>query len=142
MKYEFASPGWFAFVHGRLSERFEALGSARFEVDWSICEIFSGPPVHLSPSGASLAWHCVIRDGVFRFAASEAGDVQLLVRADYASVLPIGRYETRGEPRRVAELRAMMAEASERGLLRIEGEMRGRDRRFADVHDILARATA
>lgn len=142
MKYEFASAGWVAFLHGRISERFEAMGSDRTTVDWSICEIFSDPPAHLSPDGAPLAWHCSMRNGAFRFGTGIADDVAVTVRADYRALVPVGRYDTRGEAARAAELHAMVAALIDRGAMSVEGALTDRDPRFSDIHDIVARVTA
>ena len=142
MKYEFASPSWVAYLHGRISERFEAMGEERAGIDWSICEIFSDPPRHLSPDGAPLAWHCILRDGRLRIGAEAADDVSVTVRADYAAIVPIGRYDTRSEPERVRELQAMVAGLIARGAMTVDGALGARDARFSDVHDLLARVTA
>lgn len=141
MKYEFASPGWVAFLHGRISERFAAMGAERDSVDWSICEIFSDPPKHLSPDGEPLAWHCSMRNGALRFGTGVADDVAVTVRADYEALVPVGRYDTRGEEARAAELHAMVAELMGRGAMSVEGSLTDRDPQFSDIHDIVARVT-
>lgn len=141
MKYEFGSPGWVAFLHGRISERFEAMGPDRETVDWSICEIFSDPPAHLSPDGAPLAWHCAMQHGTLQFGTGTNADVAVTVRADYDALVPVGRYDTRGEEARAAELRAMVADLMDRGAMSVEGSLADRDPRFADIHDVIARVT-
>lgn len=142
MLYEFASPGWMAFMHGMMCERVAALGEAAREIDWSICEVFTDPPKHLSPDGSALAWCCIVRGGEVEFSNSQRTDVDFLVVADYAAILPVGRYDTRGEADRQAELAAMAQDLVQRGLMRTTGDRARRDPRLGNAHDAIARVTA
>jgi hypothetical protein len=142
MTYEFASPGWMAFMHGMVCERVARLRVEAPDIGWSICEVFTDPPAHLSPSGAPLAWHCVVKDGAVTFGDSEIEDVDFKVIVDYATVLPLGRFDTAGDPERAAELSRMSAQAVAEGKMRLLGDRTGRDARIGNFHDPIARVTA
>ena len=142
MKYEFASPGWMAFMHGMLTARMEALGEAARDMNWSICEVFTDPPGSLSPDGSPLAWHCVIRDGAVEFGDTDRGDVDFRVVVDYAAVLPLGRYDAAGDPERAAELAGMGQALVAKGLMKTQGDRSRRDPRIGNLHDPIARVTA
>ncbi|MBX3484128.1 hypothetical protein [Phenylobacterium sp.] len=142
MKYAFASPGWMAFMHGLIVERVQRLKVEAPGVGWSMCEVFTDPPRDLSPDGSPLCWHVVVKDGEVRFGAYEIDDVEFKVIVDYAACVPLGRYDTRGDPARRAELTGMSAVLREAGKMRIVGDRSNRDPRIGDFHDIIARVTA
>jgi hypothetical protein len=142
MKYAFASPGWMAFMHGMMTERARRLFAEAPEVAWSICEVFTDPPRDLSPDGRPLVWHAVVRDGQVTFGDTVRDDVDVRIVVDYQAVLPLGRYDTRGDPARAAELAAMGQALRDRGLMTVVGDRSGRDPRIGDFHDAIARVTA
>jgi hypothetical protein len=142
MKYEFASPGWMAFMHGMIAERVAQLGEAATTLNWSICEVFTNPPASLSSSGAPLAWRCVVRGGEVSFAAEESDDVDVKVVVDYAAVVPLGRYDTRGDPARTAELAGMGQVLLKDGRMTVLGDRSKRDPRIGNLHDAVAKVTA
>lgn len=141
MKYAFASPGWMAFMHGLVTERVRRFQTEAPEIAWSICEVFTDPPAELSPDGSALAWHCIVRDGEVIFEAAETDDVAFKVVIDYDAVVPLGRYDTRGEPARKAELGAMAQALRDSGKMRVIGDRSLRDPRVGDFHDLIARVT-
>lgn len=142
MAYVFAGPGWMAFMHGLIVERVQRLKAEAPGIGWSICEVFTDPPEALSPDGEPIAWHCVVKDGEVRFGAHEIDDVEFKVIVDYTAVVPLGRYDTKGDPARRAELTAMSAALREAGKMQVIGDRSGRDPRVGDFHDIIARVTA
>lgn len=143
MTYEFASPGWMAFMHGLIAGRMFDLGDAAREVSFSICEVFTDPPAALSPSGAPLAWHCIVRAGVVEFGASDREDVEVRVVADYASILPLARFDhSRADPAQAAEIAARSQALRESGKLVVHGRRAERDPRIGNLHDPIARVTA
>lgn len=142
MKYPFASPGWTAFMHGLIVERVRRFAVEAPDIAWSICEVFTDPPEELSIDGSPLAWHCVVKDGQVRFGAFEIDDVEFKVFVDYTAVVPLGRYDTRDDPERRAELGRMAQALRDAGKMRVVGDRAGRDPRVGDFHDIIARVTA
>ncbi len=142
MKYEFASAGWMAFMHGMIAERVKQLGEQSPPLRISLCEVFTDPPRHLSPDGSPIAWHCVLDEHGLRFGAHEVDDVLWKVRGDYGAILPLGRYDTRGDPDRAASLARMGTDLVARGLMAIEGDRSLRDPRVGSFHDEIARVTA
>lgn len=142
MKYVFGSPGWMAFMHGLIVERVERLKLDAPGVSWSICEVFTDPPKDLSRYGAPIAWSVVVKNGEVQFGDQDIDDVEFKVIVDYAAVLPLGRYDTKGVPARRAELGGMAAALRESGAMRVIGDRSTRDPRVGDFHDIIARVTA
>ena len=142
MKYVFGSPGWMAFMHGMIVERASRLAQTDPAIGWSICEVFTDPPADLSPNGAPIAWHAVVRNGEVRFGATEIDDVEVKIVVDYSGVLPLGRYDTRGDPARQAELSAMSAALISAGRMKVFGDRSRRDPRVGNLHDPIAQVTA
>lgn len=142
LRYEFASPGWIAFMHGMVTDRMERFRTEAPDIAWSICEVFTDPPTHLSASGAPLAWSCLVRSGELIFEARERDDVEFKVIADYDAVVPLGRYDTMGDPGRQKKLFEMAASLQKSGTMKIVGDRSKRDARVGDFHDLIARVTA
>lgn len=142
MRYEFAGPGWMAFMHGMMVERAARLATEPPEVAWSICEVFTDPPRDLSRNGRPLAWYAEVRGGQVEFGGTERDDVDVKIVADYNAVLPLARYDTRGDPARAAELAAAGQALRDQGLMTIVGDRAGRDPRVGNFHDAIARVTA
>ncbi|MBS0408725.1 MAG: hypothetical protein JSR86_02335 [Proteobacteria bacterium] len=142
MKYEFAGPGWMAFMHGLIVERTNTLRKAYPDIGWSICEVFTNPPRALSPGGGALAWHCIVRDGQVTFGAGETDRAEFKVTADYQAVLPLARFDTEGDPARAATLSRMSRDLAARNLLTVIGDRAARHPAIGDFHDVIARVTA
>lgn len=142
LRYEFASPGWVAFMHGMVTERLQRFRTEAPDIAWSICEVFTDPPKHLSASGAPLAWSCIVRNGELIFEARERDDVEFKVIADYDAIVPLGRYDTMGDPERRTELSEMAARLQKSGVMKTMGDRSKRDPRVGDFHDLIARVTA
>mgnify|MGYP001561447267 CR=1 FL=1 len=142
MKYVFASPGWMAFMHGMVAERASRLAAEAPDISWSLCEVFTDPPASLSADGAPIAWHVIVRDGEVTFAATESDAVEFKVIVDYEGVVPLGRYDTRGDPDRAAELTAMSQALIAEGRMQTIGDRSNRDPRIGNFHDPIARVTA
>ena len=141
MKYEFASPLWMAALHGVIAERVARELPDKPDLVMSICEVFDGAPAHIAPDGVA-AWSCVVEDGAVDFRPAARGDVAVQVRADYAAVVPLGRYVVGGDPARQAELTAMGAAIAAAGKLRRTGERPPPERALSSIHDAIARLTA
>jgi hypothetical protein len=105
MKYEFASPAWCAAMHGLIAERVATEAKTRPDLVMSICEVFTDAPPHLADADGKVAWSCVVDGAEIDFRCSERDDVRVKVVGDYAAILPLGRYETRGDPDRAKDSR-------------------------------------
>jgi hypothetical protein len=141
-RYEFGSPEWIAFMHGMIFERMQRWKEEAPDLAWSICEVFTSPPDHLSAGGAPIAWTCIYDRGELMFAAKESDDVEFKVTVDYRAVVPLGRFDTRGDPDRQQELASMATRLRETGQMKTTGNRSKRDPRVGDLHDLIARVTA
>jgi hypothetical protein len=131
-----------AFLHGLQVDRVGTLQDVAPDVSWSICQVYTEPPVELSPDGRPLVWHSIIKDGVVTFGPEDRSDVDYYVVVGYNDVLPIARFDTRGDPERRAELSRMSGALVESGRMTVNGDRDRRDPRIGDFHDPLARVTA
>jgi hypothetical protein len=141
MKYEFASPAWLAAIHGIISERAAQMMKQTPGLRMSICEAFTDAPPHLADVAGKIVWSCVIDDGVVDFRLAQRDDVRFKVAVDYAAVLPLGQFDTKGDPARQAELSRMSADLIERGVMKIVGQRDSDPRAMPSVHDAIARLT-
>jgi hypothetical protein len=105
--------------------------------------VFTGAPAHLADADGKLAWSCVVDGADVDFRTEARDDVRFKVIGDYAAILPLGRYDTRGDPARAAELAAMAAKVRESGGMRTIGARpAGPDAQpLSSVHDAIARLT-
>jgi hypothetical protein len=131
-----------AFMHGMMTDRAARLFAEAPEVAWSICEVFTDPPPDLSPDGRPIAWHAFVKEGQVQFGQSETDQAEVKIIVDYAAVVPLGRYDTCGDPGRQAELAAMGQALRDRGLMTVIGDRSNRDPRIGNFHDAIARVTA
>lgn len=141
-RYEFVSAAWRAFMHGLITERLSQLGGEAKEVDWSFCEVFTNAPEHLRTDGSNAAWHCVVRAGELSFGSTVLDDATFTVTADYEAILPLARYDTRGEEERAAELARLSEQLMAEGKMKLSGDPGGLDPRLGSFHDAVAAVTA
>ena len=141
MKYEFASREWCAALHGLIAERAAWEVKTKPNLAMSICEVFTDAPAHLADAGGKVAWSCVIEDGKVDFQTCERDDVKFKVFGDYTAILPLGQYDTRGDPERAAALGAMAAKVLESGGMRTTGERIANPQAITSIHDAIARLT-
>jgi hypothetical protein len=141
MMYEFGSVGWLAFTHGAIAQMIEAHHEIIDGTSWSMCEVFTDPPAHLSPNGAPIAWHYYVRGGRLEFGLGDRPDVDYHVSVDYDAVLPVARLDTQGDPARATELGELVQSILARGLMTVTGDAGRRDPRVRDSHDVIARVT-
>jgi hypothetical protein len=142
MKYVFGSPGWLAAIHGVIAERAAWELKAKPNLSMSICEVFLNAPRDLANAeGGKIAWSCVVDGPHIDFQLRERDDVRFKVIAEYEPLLPLGRYDTRAEPTRAAELARMAAELIASGKMRTVGERIADPAAMTSVHDAIARLT-
>lgn len=141
MRYEFASPAWCAALHGLIAERVVWEVKEKPNLSMSICEVFTDAPAHLADANGRAAWSCIVTCHTIDFRRTERDDVRFKVIGDYATILPLGRYDTRGEPTREAELARMAIGAVESGRMKLIGELTSNDQAITSIHDAIARLT-
>ncbi len=141
MKYDFAGPQWVAFMHGLICEKVAALGDQMKGLDWSFCEVFTDPPPELSPDGSPLAWSCVVKGANVEFFDDDLPGAAVRIVADYNAVLPLARYDSKGDEARAQELASMSQELVRTGKLIVHGDRTQQDSRIANLHDPIAGVT-
>ena len=141
MKYEFASREWCAVLHGLIAERAAWEVKSKPNLAMSICEVFTNAPAHMADADGKVAWSCVIEDGRVDFQIRERDDVKFKVVGEYAAILPLGQYDTHGDPARAAELGTMAAKALESGGMKTTGERIANPQAITSIHDAIARLT-
>src|SRR5277367_6479732 len=98
MKYEFLSKPWFAALHAIILEKARNAALSDPDLRYSICEVFTDVPSPLATlPGGRVAWHAIVRGSDVVFALSDRDDVDLKATADYGAVLPLARFDTRGD---------------------------------------------
>ena len=139
-KYEFASPGWFKFLH----ETMETLTrDAPDDLRWGVCEVFTDVPEHLSQTpNQAASWHCYIRGSDVKFGHGEIHDADFKVVADYQTVLPLARLVLGDEPDSETKVAQALEKAVRDGKIRIEGSRESRPTHLEPLHDAMARVTA
>ena len=140
MKYEFLSKPWFAALHAIIWEK--ARNASDPNLRYSICEVFTDVPSSLATlPGGRVAWHAIVRGSEVLFGLSERDDVDLKATADYGAVLPLARFDTRGQADRATELQAMAQSLAVQGLLSVAG-VPVQQGPFASLHDAIAALTS
>jgi hypothetical protein len=142
-KYEFCSPEWLAAYHGAMAACVAVAAVDNPGLTFSICELASDPPAHLSPGGEPCGFHCFVRDGVLeRFGAGDAGGAERKIVIDYAVMIDICRFELGRSRERASAYREMTKAAFEDGHVRAEGEQPRLPAPFHRLHDTIAGITA
>jgi hypothetical protein len=110
-KYEFASPAWLAVLRELFAVYAKKIDPA---LEFSICEIYTDVPKHLDRHGTGvIAWHCLIKDRVARFAETAIPEADLRSQSDYAFILTISRKLF--APDAMAEVQAELARGAAQG---------------------------
>ena len=141
MRYEFASPQWLAALHGIIVERADREAEVKPQLSMSICEVFTDAPARLAGPERRIVWSCVVQGGEIDFRLAERDDVRMKVVVPYDKVLALGRYDTRGDPARAAELAAIAAALRASGDMQTIGPHHPEPQAISSVHDAIARLT-
>ena len=138
-KFEFASGEWL----NRLRRGMEsALTGADLDgIDFSMCEVYTHVPSHISPSGR-VGWHCRIDSGGLRWAEGEADDVDFKAVGEWSVLREASRTIYEGDPAAESTSMAGLRAAMDAGRVSITGTRRGAPRELGAVHDQMARITA
>ena len=139
-KFEFASHGGFKFLRETMEK---LMRDAPDDLRWSVCEVFTQVPEHLSETPERTAsWHCRIRGRDVEFAHGEIHDADFKVVVDYQTVLPLARWVLGNEPDAEARVAEALEKAVGDGKMRIEGSRESRPACLEPLHDAMARVTA
>ena len=141
MKYVFACRDWCAALHGLIAERATWELKTKPNLAMSICEVFTNAPADIADVDGKVAWSCIIEDGKVDFQIRERDDVRFKVVGDYAAILPLGQFDTRGDPERAAELAALAAKVVESGGMKTTGERIANPQAMTSIHDAISRLT-
>jgi hypothetical protein len=141
-KVEFGGPEWTEFLRVTMQEALREAGPRAVDVSYSISERYVDPPSHLAPADGDLGWRARIVDGVLDFDRSPSHEVDIDIKADYRSILPLARLEFGDDPDKLAERDRLVAELVSAGHLVVRGDMSIRPDFMEGIHDALARVTA
>ena len=132
-KVAFASADWIDEAKSVLEDLVAKHGEAgkRF----SVCEVFSGAPQDIAPSGTA-AWHFYIDGRSVTAGAGEVDDADVTIRADYEETLPAARLVL--TPEVLAERAANPPESA----ATMEGGMSQAPPYLIELHNRLALITA
>jgi hypothetical protein len=133
LRFEFGSPEWTA----RIRQAFEEAITGAAEISFSISERYTDPPPRLAPADGALGWTCSIDGGTIAFSSVPSDDADVVVVADYESILPLVRL-TQSDINASPELAARLV---------AEGRLLVKTRRraptlFNGIHDVMAAVTA
>jgi hypothetical protein len=143
VKYRFGSREWLAAIHAIFCERARLAAVARPDYAYSICEVYTGVPAEIAIlPGGRTAWHARVRGADVTFELEERDDVDFKAIVDYATVIPLGQFDTRGNPDRVATLQEMSKAVIASGKLKMTGTPPGGDGPLGSIHDAIAKLTA
>ena len=116
---------------------------ARPDFSYSSCEVYTDVPAELAlQPGGRTAWCATVRGADVTFELEESDAVDFKAVADYASVVPLGQFDTMGRPDRAAKLQDMGKAAVASGKLRMTGASPGGDGPLGSLHDAIAKLTA
>ncbi len=87
-KVDFASAAWVDAAREVLEDLVATHGDA--DLKFSVCEVFSGVPTHVAPSGTA-AWYLYVDGDSVTVGVGERDDVDLRMGGDYESALPGAR---------------------------------------------------
>jgi hypothetical protein len=143
VKYRFGSREWLAAIHAIFCERARLAAVARPDYSYSICEVYTGVPAEIATlPGGRTAWHARVRGADVTFELEERDDVDFKAVVDYATVIPLGQFDTLGKPDRAATLQEMSKAVIASGKLKMTGTPPGGDGPLGSIHDAIAKLTA
>jgi len=140
MKYDFASKEWLAAIHGFVHERARAAALTDPDVTMSFCQVIQNVPAHIAPSG-EVAFHFFVKKGVVTFAHTDSDACDLKITGDWAAIREATKIEINNDPEQMKRLMALSAEATKKGLIKMEGTPE-RPASMGFLHDVMAQLTA
>ena len=143
MKYRFGTREWLAALHAIICERARVAAVSRPDFSYSICEVYTDVPAELAlQPGGRTAWYATVRGADVSFELEERDAVDFKAVADYATVVPLGQFDSMGRADRAAKLQDMGKAAVASGKLKMTGASPGGDGPLGSLHDAIAKLTA
>ena len=87
-KVDFAGAAWIDAAREVLEDLIATHGTP--DLKFSVCEVFSGAPAHVAPSGTA-AWYFYVDGDSVEVGPGERNDVDLRMGGDYEAALPGAR---------------------------------------------------
>ena len=141
-KQQFASPEWVKVARAWIQQQCQAADLSGIEM--SFCERFTDPPSDLDPARRGvIGWYIRIADGEVEVESGILDDADLLITADYDTVLPLARTVFENNPKGAAEAAKRVQAAAAEGKMSRKGDETklASVPFFAGMHDVLARRT-
>ena len=142
-RHEFCSEAWVSEARRYVLEASAAADLSGISLSFN--EVFTNAPAHLDPDEQGrVGWYLKIRDSEIEVDRGILPEVDMRITADYAWVLPLARTVFADDPDAAAAAQQSFADATARGLARVEGEAQARPGNLpwlAGLHDALARVT-
>jgi hypothetical protein len=143
VKYRFGTREWLAALHAIICERARTAAATHPDYSYSICEVYTGVPADIALlHGGRTAWHAAVRGAEVTFELEESDAVDFKAVVDYASVIPLGQFDTMGRADRAAKLQEMSQAVVAGGKLKMTGTPPGGDGPLGSLHDAIAKLTA
>ena len=136
-RVELGSPGWLDLTRNFLEQRVPS------DTSFSLCEVYTGAPPHLSETGGRLAWTAQADQGRVEVGFGEHTNVDLHIEGPYDTICPLATsvYDTDAEQRQVLREHAHVFG---RAALTLRGELPqtpGLLELLGEMHNHLARHT-
>ena len=87
-KVDFAGPAWVDAAREVLEDLIATHGTP--DLKFSVCEVFTGAPAHVAPSGTA-AWYFYVDGDSVEVGSGERDDVDLRMGGEYEAALPGAR---------------------------------------------------
>ena len=142
-KHTFCSAGWVgaarAYVEGQCA------GQDLSGVTLRFCEKFTDAPAELATEpGNVTGWFIRIEGGEVEVGRGVLADADVVITADYATVVPLARLVFEGNPEGAEAAQKAVTEATAQGKMKREGDDAAMASApfLAGLHDALAKRTA
>ena len=141
-KFELASKAWF----DEIFRLFREAAAAHPEIDFSVCEVFTGVPARLNPDAeGKIAWYGYLKNGKADLHMGEVDPSKVVVKniADWEATVPLARaHIDLTTPEGVAAYTKMSEDAAASGKLERFGDRTKVPMQLIGIHNSIARLTA
>jgi len=141
--YEFCSVEWVRAARDFILSAADGADLAATNITFN--EVFADAPGHLDPDEQGrIGWFLRISDGNIEVDRGVLDNPDLLIKGDYATIVPLARMVFADNPELAAEAQTLAEDAMQKGLMSREGD----ESAMADLpwlaglHDAMARVTA